>query len=462
MSNNTNQPKHKVCVYTVLFGGFDSLRTKPLYPEDENHANIPFYVITDEKSVSTSTSAVSQHVLPHPWKALPTPVPAQYQNLEKESTINPRKIARHYKLLPPAEIWDNCQISVYVDASVDLKVHPGTIAARLDDRADLGLVRHPFCPHYKCEMEWLCIVYPHDCSLYRGQAMGYVAKDDFDVYSKTYETCFMVRRHTEQVRGWMGQWMQNILSSGHLRDQMALVPTLHRNAVDFELPKYSYSLKGAAQEQTTSIQEVPSFIQVYKGHNNDFVKWRCHAKVMGQKRDGLTHAAYCTLYYVVKRYFPWVEGIAPVAYTVIDDTGLKTTIGSTISASLFVLLALVVFFPQIALRQLRKLALRVHKKKLKSQSILDNRDNYKKRGWLLLFIQSLQISVVGSCLTGCFLATMYTFALGLFAAWAGVLVVYTPIVYCALLVRKYNSDAVVVAGSKNNIEAVSLVSSLAS
>ena len=281
----------KICVFTILFGSFDSLQA----PLIDFPPNVDAYLLTDKAQGDP-------------------PAPYQKITLHDLPYTNPRQNARHYKLLPPKHLWDACDVSIQHDANVDLLKSPIDLVDRLVPKASLGLVRHPFLGNYEAEIRHLCQIYPHDCSLYKATRDHYALTQSFDPITSTqYETSFMIRRHSPKVREMMEAWSKELFSSGHLRDQVLLAPVLQR---------YQDSLG----------------IQLYLGHNVDFAKWRCHVKVMGQARSGLAHGTYCALYYGVKRYTPWIERwFVPMSYTLIGTWHLDHPLMRLFVVSTFLL-----------------------------------------------------------------------------------------------------------------------------
>jgi hypothetical protein len=271
LQSTASSLNQKVCVFTILFGGFDKLLPPPAHLISPA---VDFYVMTDQ---------IVGH--PEPWQEFViSPLPYD----------NPRQNARSAKMLPPDELWNKCDISLQVDANIDFLRSPHELAMELQPHANLGLIRHPFLSNYQSEIDHLCQVYPHDCELYQSHARHHA---DFDgTAAHQYETSVMIRRHNNETRRLMTYWRDDLFASGHLRDQVALVPMLHAHNADIELygpggdlllkpPKGSKSDDPAIYTKHLQYgDDQPSFIQLYRGHNHDFAKWRCHGKVMGKKR----------------------------------------------------------------------------------------------------------------------------------------------------------------------------------
>ena len=368
-----------VCIFTILFGGFDTLHTPILtIPQ-----NVRFYLITDQ---------VEGEPPPEPYQKILIPDPP---------FASARQNARYFKLLPPRELWDACDSSIHLDANVQLLKSPLDLVRALSPEASLGLVRHPFLNHYQAEISHLCQVYPRDCSSYEHTRDGFVAKG-FHPLSPQYETSFIIRKHTDQVRDLMERWKNELFSSGHLRDQVVLAPVLYLFQKD--LTRYQ--------------NDHPFTIQLYKGHNEDFAKWQCHTNVMGQRRSGFTHAVYCLLYYGIKRYTPWVERLAPVTFGMIATLKLQHPRRAGMVFGMFTLLATSLWLPQWRRRLTRSTPLHRRVK------------------------LSLQFAVVVAIVLGIMLASFYTIPMAISVLWPCVLL-FTPIAYIMMPVYTIKDVALV-------------------
>jgi hypothetical protein len=327
--------------------------------------------------------------------------PAPYRKILIHNPPYPsaRQNARYYKLLPPKDLWDACDVSIQLDANVDLLVHPVDLVHALAPTASLGLVRHPFLSNYQAEISHLCQVYPRDCDAYERTRDKYMQQEGFDPTSPQYETSFMIRRHTPQVRDAMEAWKDALFSSGHLRDQVVLAPILH----------------------SAKLQ-----IQLYRGHNVDFSKWRCHAKVMGQQRSGAVHAAYCTLYYGVKRYTPWVERLAPLTFGMIAAFHLDEPIPAGMVLVSVVMLMVVLWMPQRRCRHVRL------------------------RRRVRLALQGAVAMAVAICIL---LAAFYTGTMGIAALWPSIWIL-TPLAYLIMPMWNGKHMNLVHANKKDDHEVV--------
>lgn len=422
--NQNNDSDERVCVFTILFGGFDKLRVPPSHLIDPS---VSFYILTDREGAGH----------PAPWKEfVVSPLPYD----------NNRQNARSAKMVPPDELWNACDISIQVDANIDFLRSPLELAREFQPLANLGLIRHPFLYNYESEIEHLCQVYPNDCHLYRAHADKQANFDGHKAHQ--YETSVILRRHNDQTRKILTTWRDELFSSGHLRDQVVLVPMLHAHNADIELygpggklkippPKHAKSNDPAVY--TKPLQhgtDPPSFIQVYRGHNHDFAKWRCHAKVMGKQRSAFAHGAYCSVYYVTKRYVPWVESLAPITYNSIKAMDLKDPFKATLVSLLFLIFSLAVFFPQSTIMlRLRSHVLssnsRFHTWCRQTSLGARNYEGLAKRGLLAV---RLAILIAVGFFTA--ISYFYTMTMGIACLFSGVLL-FAPPIFVALLIRDW-------------------------
>ena len=288
----TSPSPERLCVVTVLFGDFDRPQA---VPAEFVTPGVRYIGITDAATAAESSrlSQGSRFLLGQaPWEVRVVETPFS----------DPRTNARANKIELDA-VWDECDVSLYMDANVDLLRHPRDIVADMPAYTDIGLVRHPFCRTLACEATWLCQVYPKRCGAVRTQVDGYVRRG-LPPGASHYESSFMVRRHTRRVRALMRAWWHDLSTVDHNRDQVPFSPLLSLHGFAPRGERAAAPIDAA--DGSGDGPETPH-VHLYAGHGRDFGKWRCHAAAMGRRVNSFGHGTYCVVYYVFKRYLPFFE-----------------------------------------------------------------------------------------------------------------------------------------------------------
>lgn len=187
----------KLCVYTVLTGGYETLREQPAAVG----SNADFICFTD---------AVGQD--PAGWNL---------RHFEVPFPADPRRSSRMPKLLPHEFVADY-DVSLYIDNSVRLEAAPEEIVSELlTDRHDMAVIRHSFRESIRSEFDAVLDARLDDLDTVLEQLEHYETQPDSGLDLKTIWCGMIVRRHNEPVvQAAMRSWWFHVLRYSR-RDQLS-------------------------------------------------------------------------------------------------------------------------------------------------------------------------------------------------------------------------------------------------
>lgn len=200
----------RICVYTVLLGGYDVLLEQPVAVD----SGADFVCFSDDRDVRSDTWRI-EHVEP----VLP-------QDLHRSSRV--------YKILGHP-LLDDYDVTICVDASVLLRARPEQIVEEfLTDDADMALAAHSFRDTVLDEFDEVVRLNYDDRSRVYEQLTDYAIHHPDALTAKTLWGGLLVRRRSTEVAAAMRTWFDQVLRYSR-RDQLSLPYALHRSGIRYRV-----------------------------------------------------------------------------------------------------------------------------------------------------------------------------------------------------------------------------------
>lgn len=200
---------NKTAIYTIITGNYDTIK-QPLVLTP----GADYFMFTNNPTIQDAGV----------WKVVHIPSLNIVGKTEKENNI---LLSRRVKMLPHEYLLQGYDVSVYVDADMLLKESLGELLDTMADSSLMAACRHSYCASVKEEIDDLldkCMV---DALQIENQWQRYVDwgfKDDLGIS----ENGLLIRRHHDaRVIQLMELWWEEY-QHGCLRDQVSLMPCLHR------------------------------------------------------------------------------------------------------------------------------------------------------------------------------------------------------------------------------------------
>ncbi|RYF70204.1 MAG: DUF616 domain-containing protein, partial [Comamonadaceae bacterium] len=191
-------PNPRLCVYTLLIGGYERLNEQAV----ARTSNVPFICLTDDPTLKSETWRVVQVAPAFPMD------PIRSQRVLK---ICPHRI-------PALSGFDR---SLYIDNSVVLRKSPEALLADLPMASGLGLPGHSFRRSVHDEFLEVARLGLDDQARIFEQLNHYLASGDTALDEKPHWTAILLRDHRNaQVREAMSLWASHVLRYSR-RDQLS-------------------------------------------------------------------------------------------------------------------------------------------------------------------------------------------------------------------------------------------------
>lgn len=187
----------KLCVYTALFGDYESLNEQPL----ASQSRIPFICITDNREVSSDS-----------W---------QIRQVSPTFSMDSVRSQREYKLQPHKYLPEYSH-SVYIDNSIILKVDPEEIIEKLFPKTGFLIFEHSFRESVLDEFLEVSRLGLDDQSKIFEQLNHYFVDYPEVLLEKPYWGGFQLRDHRNQsVCKMLDIWYAHVLRYSR-RDQLSV------------------------------------------------------------------------------------------------------------------------------------------------------------------------------------------------------------------------------------------------
>lgn len=198
----------KICVYTVLLGGYDALLEQPVARDSD----ADFICFTDAADLRSDT-----------WDLQPV-TPFLPQDIHRSS--------REFKILGHPRL-DEYDVTVCVDASVLLRSRPETIVSELlRDEVDMALLTHSFRETVLDEFDEVVRLNYDDRARVYEQLTDYAVYHPDALSAKPLWGGMLVRRRNERVSTAMRVWFDQVLRYSR-RDQLSLPYALQNSGLAF-------------------------------------------------------------------------------------------------------------------------------------------------------------------------------------------------------------------------------------
>ncbi|MDF0533018.1 DUF616 domain-containing protein [Shewanella sp. A32] len=185
--------KNKRLVYTVIFGGYDTLNDFDFTPTD-----VDYVCITDDPNLQSNS-----------WKIV---------YVEKESIEDPILLNRMYKFFP-YKFFEYSE-SIYLDGNISVKSDLNFIFDKYLSLGDIAIPKHPFrtCIYQEAKE---CISIGKADSQQVNSQMSKYKYEGFPQNFGLFENNIIVRRHSKLVINLMDSWWEEFNLNAK-RDQLSL------------------------------------------------------------------------------------------------------------------------------------------------------------------------------------------------------------------------------------------------
>ncbi len=149
-----------------------------------------------------------------------------------DPTGDPRRRAREIKVTPPPEVA-RADVSLWIDADIELTVHPARLLGLLGSDIDLMTLEHPErrCIYQEARMvEFLRL---DGAAVVRRQMARYRREGMPRKYG-LWETSLLLRRRSSRVASFNARWQREI-QRGSVRDQLSVMYALWREQPTYRL-----------------------------------------------------------------------------------------------------------------------------------------------------------------------------------------------------------------------------------
>lgn len=198
----------RICVYTVLLGGYDALLDQPIGAQSE----ADFICFTDDSELTSQS-----------WRTVSVE-PFLPQDLHRSSRV--------YKILghPMLEDYD---VTICIDASVLLRARPEEIVAELlAADVDMAMAEHSFRDSVLDEFDEVVRLNYDDRARVYEQLTDYAIHQPEALTAKPLWGGLLVRRQTPSVAAAMRMWFDQVLRYSR-RDQLSLPYALQRSGLAY-------------------------------------------------------------------------------------------------------------------------------------------------------------------------------------------------------------------------------------
>ncbi|QCR41074.1 hypothetical protein C1N74_12100 [Microbacterium sp. SGAir0570] len=193
-------------VFTSLFGRYDSLLDQPVARDSQAR----FICFTDDPDLTSDT-----------W---------EIQVVQPAFAADPVRSARLHKILGPQTDVE-FDVSLYIDASVRLKVTPEElVAAWLPEDADMALPTHSYREILIDEFDEVIRLNYDDRGRVYEQLTDYATTVPDVLEARPHWTALLVRRRNARVAGAMRVWADHVLRYSR-RDQLSIMVALDGDIV---------------------------------------------------------------------------------------------------------------------------------------------------------------------------------------------------------------------------------------
>ncbi len=198
----------RICVYTVLVGGYERLLEQPVAAR----GGVDLICFTDDMTISTKT-----------W---------QLRRFEPTLATDPNRSSRRPKILAH-EYLPDYDVSLYIDNTVLLIDDPRAIIARfLRDDASMAIFRHSFRDTVRDEFEVVTQIGRDARWVFEEQLQHYLLSAPESLSAPALWGGMLFRRHHDpSVRAAMTIWWEQLLRYSR-RDQLSLPHALRRAGLD--------------------------------------------------------------------------------------------------------------------------------------------------------------------------------------------------------------------------------------
>ena len=198
-------------LYTVITGSYDAVK-QPLVAMP----GVDCYLFTNNPTIQDAGV----------WKVVHIPSLNIVGRSEKENNI---LLSRRVKMLAHEYLPKGYDVSVYVDADMQLKESFSELLDTLADSSLMAACRHSYCASVRQEINDLInkgMVDAHQVELQWQRYVEWGFKDDVGIS----ENGLLIRRHHDaRVIQLMELWWKEY-QHGCLRDQVSLMPCLYRTS----------------------------------------------------------------------------------------------------------------------------------------------------------------------------------------------------------------------------------------
>jgi len=159
-------------------------------------------------------------------KPLATPNVVQLNN--KIDFIDPRKENRKYKIL--SHLYFDCDVSIYMDANIELIDTPQQIVEKHLGNADIAVHEHPHRQCIYAEAHAVVSLQKEDQAII-DQQISFYKSQGYPANNRLFECGFIIRRHNHKTEAFNEAWFAQVCRFSK-RDQLSfpyvlsLSPTL--------------------------------------------------------------------------------------------------------------------------------------------------------------------------------------------------------------------------------------------
>lgn len=191
----------RLIVFTSLFGRYDSLLDQPVARDSQAR----FICYTDDPDLMSDT-----------W---------EIRVVQPAFAADPVRSARLHKILGP-QVDDEFDVSLYIDASVRLKVAPEELVASwLPEDADMALPTHSYRDNLIDEFDEVIRLNYDDRARVYEQLSDYARTAPEVLDARPHWTALLVRRRNARVTAAMRVWADHVLRYSR-RDQLSVMLAL--------------------------------------------------------------------------------------------------------------------------------------------------------------------------------------------------------------------------------------------
>ena len=200
--------KSKVCVYTCITGGYDSLREIEIRAD-----NVDFICFTNDKNLKSKT-----------WKVV---------HVENGGLTN-HQLSRKLKMVGHPLIDKKYEISIWMDASVLWLQNPSDFAAKYLKKGVFACFKHWARDNVQDEAK-ACLSLHKDSKASLLDGLNFLKKEGFpDNLGLTEMTVFIKRHNDRKVREAMALWYDTYKNHSK-RDQLSFMYAVWKTGLKIEL-----------------------------------------------------------------------------------------------------------------------------------------------------------------------------------------------------------------------------------